>query len=102
MGKAEKIIAIIAIVQLCKYYGVPSKLLPIFALIVGAILEFSDNPTGNGVLDGILLGAVTAGSFGLVKSIGWTIIRLFKNWSPSDKHSSIDIDDLEPEDDRFQ
>ena len=109
MEKPEKIIAIIAVVQICKFYGVPSKLLPIFALIVGAILEFSDNPTGNGVLDGILLGAIVTGSFGLVKGAGWTIVKSFKGWSPPEKRSSIgekrssidDIDGLEPDDDRI-
>ncbi len=99
MEKSEKIIAIIAVVQLCKYYGVPSKLLPIFAIIVGAILEFSDNPTGNGVLDGILIGAVVAGSFGLAKGIGSLIFKRCRNL-PEGSLNVDDIDKLEPDDDR--
>lgn len=75
MNKAEKIAVIIAIVQIFKYYGVPHKLLPIFALLVGAILEFSENPSAQSVLDGIVLGALTTGSYGVVKGAAQTVLK---------------------------
>lgn len=68
MPQAEKVAAIIAITQLIKFYGVPSKYLPLFAIIIGVILEYSDNPTAQGILDGIILGAMTTGSYGVIKN----------------------------------
>jgi hypothetical protein len=67
MSKPEKIAAIVAIVQIFKYYGTPHNLLPVFAIIVGAILEHSENPTPQGILDGIITGALTTGSYGVIK-----------------------------------
>jgi hypothetical protein len=91
MDKAEKIAAIVAVVQIFKYYGVPHKLLPIFAIILGALFEYSDNPTAQSILDGIVLGAMTTGSYGVLKGAAQSVLKIPKKDS---------IDTLEPDDDR--
>lgn len=67
MNQAEKITAIIAITQVIKFYGIPSKFLPAIAVGIGILLQYSEDPTSKGVIDGIILGAMTTGSYGVVK-----------------------------------
>lgn len=68
MDKAERIAAIAAITQIFKYYGAPSKWCPMIAIALGALMEYADNPTAKGVLDGIVVGAMVTGSYGVIKS----------------------------------
>ncbi len=75
MSKPEKIAAIVAIVQLFKYYGTPHKLLPVFAVLMGVALEYSDNPSSQGILDGLVMGAMTTGSYGVLKGASQTILK---------------------------
>jgi len=91
MDKAQKIAAIAAITQVFKYYGAPSKWCPMIAIALGAILEYGERPNANGLLDGILLGAVVTGSYGMVKGAGQTVLG---------KNPATDLVGLEPEDDR--
>ncbi len=93
MPKTEKIAAIVAITQVIKYYGVPHKFLPVFAMILGAIFEYSDNPDARGILDGIVLGAMTTGSYGLLKGAATTALKI-------PKKDSVSTIALEPDDDR--
>lgn len=117
MITTEKIIAILAVVQISKYYGAPRLFLPILAMMVGAILEFSDDPTGQGVLNGIVVGAITTGVYGVVKDL----LPPYGGKSQTSKPQNIqtkstkcqtsniqtntydkkiDLADLEPDDDR--
>lgn len=91
-SKAEKIAAIVAITQIIKYYGVPSKFLPVFAILLGAILEYSDVQTSQGILNGMVLGAMTTGSYGVVKGSAQSVLKIPK------KGGVASIDDLEPDD----
>ena len=91
MDKAEKIAAIVAITQVFKYYGVPSKLCPALAVLLGAAFGYSENQTAQGIIDGVILGAITTGGYGVVKGASQSALRL-------PKKDSIDI--LEPDDDR--
>jgi len=90
MYKPEKIAAIVAIVQIFKYYGTPSRLLPIFAIIIGAVLEHSENPTPQGILDGVILGALTTGSYGVIKSSAQSVLKL--HTSKADDTSDLEDD----------
>lgn len=90
-SKPETIAAIVAITQVFKYYGVPHKLLPIFAIILGALFEYSDDPTAQSILNGIVLGAMTTGGYGVIKGASQTVLKIPKKDS---------IDALEPDDDR--
>ncbi len=102
MIRPEKITAIVAIVQISKYYGVPSKFLPVLALILGAVLEYSENPTSQGILDGIILGAITTGSYGVIKGSARGILGTSTNVevrkSKITNNKSENIADLEPDD----
>ncbi|MBU1017744.1 hypothetical protein KKA33_01815 [Patescibacteria group bacterium] len=90
-SKAEKIAAIIAITQVFKYYGVPSKFCPIVAMGFGAAFGYADNPTAQGIIDGVVLGAMTTGSYGVLKGSARAVLK------PLQK-TPVDI--LEPDDDR--
>lgn len=95
MDKAEKIAAIVAITQIIKYYGVPSKFLPVFAILLGAILEYSDVQNAQGVLNGMVLGAMTTGSYGVLKGSAQSVLKIPK------KDDMVSIDDLEADDYRL-
>jgi len=90
-SKAEKIAAIVAITQVFKYYGVPSNFCPIIAMGFGAAFGYADNPTAQGIIDGVVLGAMTTGGYGVVKNSAQSILRI------SEKTST---EALEPDDDR--
>ena len=68
MDKAERIAAIAAITQIFKYYGAPSNWCPMIAIALGALMEYADNPTARGILDGVVMGAMVTGSYGLLKN----------------------------------
>lgn len=91
MDKAEKIAAIAAITQVFKYYGAPSKWCPAIAIVLGAILEYGERPNANGILDGIILGAIVTGSYGMVKGAAQTTLSRFV---------SNDLSAMEADDDR--
>ena len=91
MNKAEKIAAIAAITQLFKYYGAPSKWCPMIAIALGAIMEYSDNPTSKGILDGVITGAMVTGAYGMLKGAGEAALKI---------PTSNTLSALEPEDDR--
>ena len=91
MHKAERIAAIAAITQVFKYYGAPSKWCPLIAIALGAILEYGERPDANGILDGILLGAIVTGSYGMVKGAGQMTLG---------RSQAKDLSILEADDDR--
>ena len=91
MDQPQKIMAIAAITQLFKYYGAPSGWCPAISIAVGVILEYGERPTPNGILDGLILGAIVAGGFGMVK--GAAQIILFRP-------KVEDFSNLEADDDR--
>jgi len=91
MNLAEKIIAIIGITQIFKFYGAPSKLLPFVAMGLGAMFQYIEYPTANGIMEGIILGAVTTGGFSLIKGVFQSVFR-FQKKEPNA--------DLEADDDR--
>ena len=73
---AYKIAVIIGVVQIFKYYGTPGKLLPVFAIIFGAAIEHTYHPTPQGILDGVILGAMVAGCFMVVKEAAVAVLGL--------------------------
>lgn len=75
MNKAEKIAAIVAIVEIFKYYGTPHKVLPIFAILIAMVLEYADNPTPQGIIDGLINGAIATGSYGIIKNSAQGIMK---------------------------
>lgn len=89
MSLAEKIIAIIGITQIFKFYGSPSKLLPIVAIGLGAMFQYIGYPTPNGMMEGVILGAVTTGGFGLIKCVFNSVFRLQKK----DPYADLEADD---------
>jgi hypothetical protein len=91
MDKAERVAAIAAITQIFKYYGAPSKWCPMIAIALGAIMEYSENPTAKGILDGAIVGAMVTGAYGMLKGAGQTVLA---------KSPSADPSALEPDDDR--
>jgi hypothetical protein len=91
MDRAQKIVAIAAITQLFKYYGAPSGWCPAIAIVVGVILEYGERPNPIGILDGLILGAIVAGGYGLIKGATEKILG---------DNSSKNLDWLEPDDDR--
>lgn len=76
MPIAQKTVAIVAITQLFKYYGAPSKFCPVIAIGLGILFEYSENPTSQGVIAGLILGATVTGSYGLIKRTGQCIIPM--------------------------
>ena len=89
MNKAEKVAAILAITQVFKYYGAPSPLLPFVAMGLGAMFKYIEYPTPNGIMEGIILGAVTTGGFSLIKSAFQSVFRLQKK----DPNYDLEADD---------
>jgi hypothetical protein len=83
-----KIAVIIGVIQIFKYYGTPGKLLPVFAIIIGAVLEHTYHPTPQGILDGVILGAMVTGCFMVVKEAGMAVLGLRKK-------DSGDVEELE-------
>jgi len=91
MNLAEKIIAIIGITQIFKFYGSPSKLLPVVAMGLGAMFQYIEYPAINGILEGIILGSAVSGGFYIVKSVGKSVFRI---------HEKDPFSELEADDDR--
>ncbi len=91
MDKAERVAAIAAITQIFKYYGAPPKWCPMIAIALGGIMEYSDNPTSKGIIDGVILGAMVTGTYGMLKGAGQTVLG---------NNPSTDLSALEPDDDR--
>ena len=89
MNTIEKITAIVGITQVFKYYGAPSPILPFVAMGLGAMFQYIENPTPNGVMEGIILGAVTTGGFSLIKGAFQSVFRLRKK----DSNADLEADD---------
>lgn len=100
MDKPEKIAAIVAITQIFRYYGVPTKYLPVLAIMVGVALEYGKNPTPQAVLDGVVLGALTTGSFGILKDSAETVLKAAKKKDVKPLIPARNPVLLEPDDDR--
>ena len=92
MNNTEKIAAIVAITQLFKYYGVPSKFCPLIAIGLVALFQYVENPTANGIIEGVVLGSVATGGYGVVKGSAQSILPI--------KKKVPDYLELEHEDDR--
>ncbi len=67
MNKPEAIAAIVAITQLFKENGFPHKWCPFVAILLGALLGYSEQPNSKGIVDGIILGATVTGGYAVVK-----------------------------------
>lgn len=78
-NNAEKIAAIVALVQMVKYYGVPHNFLPVFAMFVGGALGFVEDPTAQGIINGIFMGAVATGGYGIVKNSAQVVLKKAPN-----------------------
>ena len=90
METNEKIIAIVGITEAIKQYGIPSQFCPTIAIIVGALLQYAENPTSQGVLEGIILGATVTGGYAVTKRVGQGVL------SPLTKkpnYSNLEADD---------
>jgi hypothetical protein len=68
MNYAEKAAAIVGITQLLKYYGLPSKFCPLAAVVISVLFVYHENPTSDGIIEGVALGATVTGSYGIVKN----------------------------------
>ena len=91
MNLAEKVITIIALTQLFKFFGAPSVTLPFIAMIMGGLVGFLGKPNISGVLEGIFLGAVCTGTYGVIKNAAKSLLNRTKK-NPNE--------DLEADDDR--
>lgn len=91
---AEKITAIVATTQLFKFYGAPSKSLPIISIALGIILEYAENPTAQGVLRGVVIGAMTTGGYGVIKNAA------IYTMEPKSRKITQNIFELEHDEDR--
>lgn len=91
MNKVEKAAAIAAITQIFKYYGAPSSWCPMIAIALGAILEYSENPTPIGILNGVIFGSIVTGSYGMLKGAAQATVA-----KPTPQNFSL----MEAEDDR--
>lgn len=78
MDKTEIVVAIVAITQVFKYYGVPSKFCPAIAIGLGALFQYVNNPTANGILEGVVIGATVTGSYGLLKGSAQSVLKQSK------------------------
>lgn len=89
MNLPEKIASIIGLTQLFKFFGTPSPVLPVISMIMGAMVGYIGKSGINGILEGLFLGAVCSGIFGIIKNITQALIfRQKKN-----SHSSLEADD---------
>ncbi len=75
MDKTEIVAAIVAITQVFKYYGVPSNFCPMIAIGLGALFQYINNPTVNGILEGIVIGATVTGGYGLLKGSAQSVLK---------------------------
>lgn len=89
MDKAEKVAAVVAITQIFKYYGMPSKFCPAIAILLGSVFQYTENPTANGIIEGVVLGAVATGGYGVVKGSAQTVLKIPKK----EAVDPIDLDD---------
>lgn len=75
MNKPETLAAIVAITQLFKQYGVPSRFCPLIALILGGVFGYSENQNARGIIDGVILGALATGGYAVVKGSGQEVLK---------------------------
>ena len=93
MNDEYKIAAIVGITEAIKQYGIPSQFCPTVAIIVGAIIGYAESPNADGILKGIIWGAVTTGGYAVVKNSGRGVLTTF-----SKKTEKSDTSNLEPDD----
>ena len=89
MNLAEKVIAIIALTQIFKFFGTPSSVLPFISMIMGAAVGFLGKPNINGILEGIFLGAVCTGGYGIIKNAAESLFSRTKK----NPYSDLEADD---------
>ena len=94
MSKPEIVAAIIAITQVFKNYGVPTKFLPFIAIALGALFGYSQKQNSQGIIDGVILGAMATGGYAVVKDTGEEMI------SQAKKKPALPIETLEHDQDR--
>jgi len=82
-NNAENIAAIVALVQVVKYYGVPHEFLPVFAMFVGGALGFVEAPTAQGIINGIFMGAVATGGYGIIKNSAQVVLKKRADETPN-------------------
>lgn len=70
MTQTEKIAAIVGITEAIKQYGLPGEYCPSVAILVGALIGYSESPDAQGILEGALLGATTTGGYAVTKRVG--------------------------------
>ena len=78
MNKTEKIAAIVAITQLFKENGLPSRWCPLVAIILGALFEYAENQTAQGIVNGVILGATVTGGYAVVKGTAQGAVKSAK------------------------
>jgi len=82
MNRAEKIAGIVAITEMFKQYGLPAKVSPLIAILLGAVLSYAEDPTTQSILDGIILGAVATGGYAVIKNSAKGVIPSRSKTSP--------------------
>ena len=70
MNKTDKIAVIVGMTEAIKQFGVPSKFCPMLAILIGAILEYAQDPTTQALIQGAMLGATITGGYAVVKRAG--------------------------------
>lgn len=99
METNEKIIAIVGLTEAIKQYGIPSQFCATVAIIIGAIIGYIENPTSQGIFEGVVLGATVTGGYAITKKTGKSILSPF-NTKKSFNPVITDYSRLEPDDDR--
>ena len=90
METNEKIIAIVGITEAVKQYGLPSAFCPTLAIIIGALLGYSEKPDAQGIIEGIILGTTVTGGYAVTKRVGRGILSPF---SKKTDYSDLEADD---------
>lgn len=99
MEQNEKIVAIIGLTEAIKQYGIPSQYAPTIAIIVGAVIGYVENPTSQGVLNGVLLGGIVTGGYAVTKRAGQGVLSTFQKppttiiTEPVKDYSTLEPDD---------
>lgn len=75
MDRNEKVIAIAGITEAIKQYGVPAQFCPTIAIIIGGLIGFAEKNSSEGILEGVMLGAIVTGGYSLTKRVGSEIIK---------------------------
>ena len=93
MNKTDRIAIIVGLTEAIKQYGVPSKFCPTIAILIGALLGYLENPTLNGVIYGVTLGATVTGGYAVVKRAGTAVASSTPKPSDVDPETAMEHDD---------